>query len=622
MAAEDLLVRIDATTEALRRELRKGDGEVAKFAADTDRRLAGIDGKFDKLGAAFGKLRGLVAPLAAALGGLSLVDLGLDALELADNIDDTAGQLQVTTDYLQAMRYAAEQTGVEAGALENAIAKLNGKIGDAVSGQKSAVESFERVGIAFKNADGSARGVEQVMAELADRIKELPDPAQRAAAAAEILGEKAGPRLVALLSGGAEELTNWLNRAKEAGQVMESETVKRLAAAEQRIKDFKNFLTISAGEILIALDNLRADPEEGARIRLEQVNKEIEQTKEAIANMESGNLLSGVAKFFGGMEEAQARLNRLLEERNRLLNAAPNRTKDDFVPGGGGTAAGLPPPASDTAKAKNIREVTSALAEQLSTQQEQIALLNEEGAARAKLEAIFRAQDAARRDYEAGLRDSPLLTEEEIDILDRYTQSIYTLQEAHKGIRAKVLDAKDATDAWSESIKSVGEEALRSFADVVTGAERADVAIGRLISSLAAALANESGLWENLAKGLSNFLGGGLPPGIMDDPNGAAPGRAIGGDVTAGMSYKVGEMGPELFVPRMSGTIIPNGRLGSGFVVNVGGIHVSTTGGTPAQNADGARRAAQAVDRAIGSLFDERLALHLRDRGMLKPNIV
>lgn len=44
--------------------------------------------------------------------------------------------------------------------------------------------------------------------------------------------------------------------------------------------------------------------------------------------------------------------------------------------------------------------------------------------------------------------------------------------------------------------------------------------------------------------------------------------RAMGGPVTAGQPYIVGEQGPELFMPSSSGTIIPNGQSGSSVVVN------------------------------------------------------
>lgn len=43
----------------------------------------------------------------------------------------------------------------------------------------------------------------------------------------------------------------------------------------------------------------------------------------------------------------------------------------------------------------------------------------------------------------------------------------------------------------------------------------------------------------------------------------------MGGQVTGGQSYLVGERGPELFSPSASGTIIPNGKMGGqGIVVN------------------------------------------------------
>ena len=42
---------------------------------------------------------------------------------------------------------------------------------------------------------------------------------------------------------------------------------------------------------------------------------------------------------------------------------------------------------------------------------------------------------------------------------------------------------------------------------------------------------------------------------------GGAAGRQFGGPVSAGAAYTVGEVGPELFVPDVSGTIIPNNKL-------------------------------------------------------------
>jgi hypothetical protein len=36
----------------------------------------------------------------------------------------------------------------------------------------------------------------------------------------------------------------------------------------------------------------------------------------------------------------------------------------------------------------------------------------------------------------------------------------------------------------------------------------------------------------------------------------------MGGAVLAGLAYRVGEAGPEMFIPRQSGTIVPNNAMG------------------------------------------------------------
>lgn len=72
------------------------------------------------------------------------------------------------------------------------------------------------------------------------------------------------------------------------------------------------------------------------------------------------------------------------------------------------------------------------------------------------------------------------------------------------------------------------------------------------------------------------------------EANAGVPGRAAGGNVSAGMPYVVGERGPELLVPSSNGTIIPNHALG-GQTLNV---YVNAYGATP-------HEFAELVDRAL-----------------------
>jgi len=66
------------------------------------------------------------------------------------------------------------------------------------------------------------------------------------------------------------------------------------------------------------------------------------------------------------------------------------------------------------------------------------------------------------------------------------------------------------------------------------------------------------------------FSFGSASGGTITGGSGLIP-RAYGGSVNAGTSYMVGEKGPEMFVPRTSGTIVPNNALsstGSSQVIN------------------------------------------------------
>lgn len=67
------------------------------------------------------------------------------------------------------------------------------------------------------------------------------------------------------------------------------------------------------------------------------------------------------------------------------------------------------------------------------------------------------------------------------------------------------------------------------------------------------------------------------------DSSGYGGGRAVGGPVSANTAYTVGERGPELFIPNVSGTIIPNEDMGRGRGGNTYTINVSTGVGDPRQ---------------------------------------
>jgi hypothetical protein len=91
----------------------------------------------------------------------------------------------------------------------------------------------------------------------------------------------------------------------------------------------------------------------------------------------------------------------------------------------------------------------------------------------------------------------------------------------------------------------------------------------------------------------------GTPPAVG---GGGIPGRAVGGPVSAGSPYVVGERGPELFIPDVSGTIIPNGSM-SGAGVDGGNSYSITV------------NAGVGDPRAIGKSVVEAITLFERSSG-------
>jgi hypothetical protein len=112
----------------------------------------------------------------------------------------------------------------------------------------------------------------------------------------------------------------------------------------------------------------------------------------------------------------------------------------------------------------------------------------------------------------------------------------------------------------------------------------------------------------SLRTGLDSLLGGkgglgGALAGLVAGLAGA-PGKAIGGPVSAGRAYLVGERGPELFVPTASGRIDPSTGSGQGRDVR---IHIQVNapaGGEARALAASSRQVARAVKAALLKVED------------------
>ncbi|HEX5484265.1 MAG TPA: hypothetical protein VFZ08_16735, partial [Terriglobia bacterium] len=121
----------------------------------------------------------------------------------------------------------------------------------------------------------------------------------------------------------------------------------------------------------------------------------------------------------------------------------------------------------------------------------------------------------------------------------------------------------------NEQAKQLGQTMQSSFVGMIVEGQ----SFGNVLKNLTTLFA-EFLLKAVVFKGLSNAFGTTGFSGLIGSFfGGLEGGRATGGPVTAGSLYMVGESGPELFSPGISGSIIPNSSLaasrGSGNIVNI-----------------------------------------------------
>ena len=173
-------------------------------------------------------------------------------------------------------------------------------------------------------------------------------------------------------------------------------------------------------------------------------------------------------------------------------------------------------------------------------------------------------------------------------------------------------EAATATDKLNDSTKDlksnfekIGESIASGVSDNLTAAIQGTKTLGEAAKSILNDLSSTL-----IRLGVNTILGG-IAPGVF----GSLPmlgGKARGGPVKAGGSFVVGEKGPELFVPKRSGTIIPNDKLGGGST-NIS-VNVDASGSSVQSN----EQQGKELGRVISAAIQSELLKQRRPGGLLR----
>jgi len=226
MPLNDVNLKFSLDSSGIKKGLARAQASIAGFAKNAISQFGAIAG-------------------AAGFGMLSK-----SAIDLGSRISDMANQLNIGTDELQALEFAANEAGVELGILERALRNVQNRTQEAINGNKRYREALERLGINIETFKKLA--VEKKLEQIAIAQQNATDKASAYNDVAIILGERAGPKMAEILQrlAGKEGFEGLEAAAKRANQMLSQVELDQLDVAADKIVIFKRAMQVLAGKVL------------------------------------------------------------------------------------------------------------------------------------------------------------------------------------------------------------------------------------------------------------------------------------------------------------------------------------------------------------------------------------
>lgn len=224
---------------------------VTKLTVDGDRAT-------DKL-ARFGlAVTGITAALDIMVRGFDVakqltVGFVRDQAVTADSLDKVATSAGVTTQTFQRMSFIAEQLGIPMTNLVKGTQNLARNMRDAAAageGKGSFNLALQEVGLTIDDIIG--KDFPEQLGIIGDALNKLEDPAARVAVSQKLLGEEAGPKMLAALAQGSKGVQDLTKEFEELGGATSKATIQAgvdLVGAIDKVGTFISLLKLEVLEL-------------------------------------------------------------------------------------------------------------------------------------------------------------------------------------------------------------------------------------------------------------------------------------------------------------------------------------------------------------------------------------
>jgi hypothetical protein len=537
---QQLLLKIDASTELARRELRKMDGDFDSFTKRSEAAAGAAEGAFGRLDKAASFAKASIVGFAAGIGIDGIISLGRTILEAADNLDAAAEKAGLSTTRYQTLKESLRSLEVEGDKVDAIFGRLTDTLG-AVQGGTAAggVEAaLDKMGVRSRILNGEITTTDGLLDAIAASAGKFSTQAEFTASVIDIVGKKLGVDLANALKDGGAALKQGEADFTSAGGVVEAEYIAKLADANEAIDRFtansKSQLIIWAGQtigLFKSVGKAVADFEaaEDAAV-LRGIDKALGVAAPKRVAAGNGDAKERAAASLAQLAPGSALYASLAADYARKFGEAPP-IRDEAaitvtasrVPRGSGRGNGARVAAP--ARRAGVPTISDADNRTLGfdTGDFSGALVDGNG----RMADVAEQLDGIRANLGEINVAAVDLANADILNVDALFRGNMLLRDASQSITDAILGATSLGDALVNTFARAGAALIEnSLFDLLTGQ-----------------FGNAGGLAGKAGK-LLGFANGGRPP--------------------VGVASIVGERGPELFVPRVPGTIIPNHKLGGG----------------------------------------------------------
>lgn len=154
-----------------------------------------------------------VVAAATAVSG-ALFGLAQASASYGDEVAKTSRQLGISTDALQAYRFAFERAGVSSQELTSNLERFQRRLGQAQQGTGAAADAYRQLGFEIEGARFQGVQTEEAFREVIHRIADLDSETRQAAVASDLFG-RSGMRLVGAIRDMDGDIDGLVDRFKE-----------------------------------------------------------------------------------------------------------------------------------------------------------------------------------------------------------------------------------------------------------------------------------------------------------------------------------------------------------------------------------------------------------------------